>query len=73
MEALDEAEALAERVRASAAMPIALDGNEYTTTLSIGVVIARPGESVEIAVARADRAMYTAKSAGRNRVVASEQ
>jgi two-component system cell cycle response regulator len=39
-------------------------------TVSIGVATHRMGESLDAVVDRADRAMYSAKSAGRNRVVA---
>lgn len=39
-------------------------------TFSAGVAAARPGESMEEVVARADAAMYAAKQAGRNRSVA---
>ncbi|MCS6945207.1 MAG: GGDEF domain-containing protein [Sutterellaceae bacterium] len=37
-------------------------------TASVGVAVLRPGEPVERAIARADRALYEAKHAGRNRV-----
>ena len=38
-------------------------------TLSIGVSVFQPGESVESFFERADRALYRAKHEGRNRVV----
>jgi len=38
-------------------------------TLSIGVTLARPGESVDGLIARADQAMYQAKQGGRNQVI----
>jgi diguanylate cyclase len=42
-------------------------------TLSVGVAIAKPGDTLEALLERADAAMYTAKRAGRNRVsVANE-
>ena len=40
-------------------------------TVSIGVVLVDPHEHINAALARADRALYAAKSAGRNRVEAS--
>ena len=45
------------------------DGDIIPTTVSIGVAAYRPGESLEALIDRADRAMYRAKSGGRNRVV----
>ncbi len=59
----------AERVRAAiAGHRFALGaGVELTVTASIGVATARRGEPAERVVARADRAMYAAKSRGRNR------
>lgn len=43
-------------------------GSSLAATASIGVASLSPGDSLEDLVARADRAMYTAKSKGRNRV-----
>ena len=60
------AESLAERVRrAVAAEPFTRAGR---ITLSLGVAGAQPGESLENLEERADRALYAAKAAGRNRV-----
>lgn len=67
---LDEASAVAEKVRALAHQPIAVDGQQVTTSLSIGVTLADPHESVDGLIARADSAMYRAKRAGRNQVMA---
>ena len=67
--AVDEALNLAERVRISiekmgfGAMP------DLATTVSIGVAQCRLGESIAQTMARADEALYLAKSGGRNRVV----
>lgn len=67
---LDEAAAIAEKVRESASDSIAVANGHVTATLSIGVTLLRAGESVDDVVARADRAMYEAKQSGRDRVVA---
>lgn len=41
-------------------------------TFSAGIALHRPGEPVDAIIARADQALYKAKSAGRNRVFAAE-
>lgn len=63
----------AERVRmAVAEAPVLTDGNQYTMTVSVGVVLVGPGEPINSALARADNALYAAKTAGRNRVESGE-
>lgn len=58
-----------------AATPVEIEGAPpVTVTLSIGVAIgrgARAGEAIEALIARADRALYDAKSFGRNQVTIS--
>lgn len=63
---LDAAAELAERIRRAAAeTPNVLQRN---ITLSLGVAECRHGEPLDDLIARADRALYAAKLAGRNRV-----
>lgn len=67
---LDNAVAIAEKLRLSAAEPIAISGGRIRATLSIGVTLVTSGEDSNSLVARSDAAMYHAKQAGRNYVVA---
>jgi len=71
--ALDQAEAVAERIRQSiAALSLALpNGDILAMTVSIGVTQVVEGETtVDPALARADAALYRAKAGGRNRTEA---
>ena len=64
---LDQAMAVAERLRAGVAQS-ARDGRDIgSTTVSIGAAEMQPGDSLADLVARADIALLKAKSAGRNR------
>jgi two-component system cell cycle response regulator len=47
------------------------NGESFTITVSIGVATYIPGESQESWIERADRAMYQAKQAGRNKILTS--
>jgi diguanylate cyclase (GGDEF)-like protein/PAS domain S-box-containing protein len=67
---LPEAEAIAEKIRLACAEPVTTTDGVVATTVSIGVTLADPIESGDDLIARADKAMYAAKRAGRNRVVA---
>jgi len=67
---LHEAVHVAETLRSNAARPIPVGGGTVRTTISIGVTVGRPDESIDALLARADDAMYRAKAAGRNQVVA---
>jgi diguanylate cyclase (GGDEF)-like protein len=52
-----------------ATTPIPTQGIEVQVTISAGVAVSRAGETFEQLYAAADRALYAAKAAGRNRVV----
>jgi diguanylate cyclase (GGDEF)-like protein len=70
---LDGAMHAAERLRvAVAGAPLLTDGNQYRMSVSIGVVLIDPDEHINAALARADHALYAAKSQGRDRVVCGE-
>ena len=61
---LDEATAIAEKIRARAEEPVRVDGLDLVASLSIGVTMSQEGESTDDLVARADTAMYEAKEQG---------
>lgn len=66
---LDDAKRIGERLREAVSGELhARDGRRVT--LSAGLALARPGEDFEALYRRADQALYAAKAAGRNRVVA---
>ena len=67
---LDAAAAYAERLRQSVAeTPLVCDGREIAITVSIGIASIYPVDaSADAALIRADKALYNAKEAGRNRV-----
>jgi diguanylate cyclase (GGDEF)-like protein/PAS domain S-box-containing protein len=69
---LDNAVAIAEKLRLSAAEPISTSNGVVNTTVSIGVTLAQPGEKTGNLVDRADQAMYLAKQTGRNQVISIE-
>lgn len=70
---LEQALVLAERIRGMVeTTPLLVDGHLLQLTVSIGVAVTRPGErDVGALLNRADAALYAAKHAGRNRVMAA--
>ena len=50
---------------------LSLDGTQIRVSLSIGATLAKPGDTIETLVKRADLLMYRSKAAGRNRVTMS--
>ncbi len=70
---LADARVVAQGMRAAiAATPIVGLPETATITASFGVAAIAPGESLEMALQRADKALYVAKAAGRNRVECAE-
>lgn len=69
---LSDALAVGEVLRAAiAACPFHFKGEPVTITVSMGVAQLQPSERSELALKRADEALYRAKAAGRNQVQAA--
>ncbi|WP_317201186.1 sensor domain-containing diguanylate cyclase [Janthinobacterium sp.] len=70
---LEQALQIAERVRRAVAATVttAPDGAPLHVTISIGLAPLAPGGSFDAALSEADKALYRAKHAGRDRVVAA--
>jgi diguanylate cyclase (GGDEF)-like protein len=64
----DLAERLAGFRRRVIATPIVVNGGAVVVTVSAGVALRRPGGSLADLYAEADRALYDAKTQGRNRI-----
>lgn len=70
----DEAIQVCERLRASVQdLGLAHEQRAVSLTITLGVSLLARDETVEQALARADRALYRGKQAGRNRVVLAGQ
>jgi diguanylate cyclase (GGDEF)-like protein len=70
MTKLDEAAIVCERYRQKVAnQPIDIGDRTLSVTISIGISEMKEGENAASLLARADRALYRAKDAGRNQVV----
>jgi diguanylate cyclase (GGDEF)-like protein len=61
-QALKKADALAEALRQN---PVLWSGQEIAVSFAYGAFELKPGDNAEIAMARADEAMYAHKKAGR--------
>ena len=73
VDSVKDAKAIAERVRAAIeAAEIAFEGITLRITASIGVTMAKEGDSVEAVVRRADRMMYQSKRLGKNNVCSDD-
>ena len=70
---MEDAQALAERLRAALLVPFEFEDLEFDMTVSIGVAVtSEPGSRSEHVLAQADSALYTVKRVGRNGVAAVE-
>ncbi len=71
---LDTALVVCERIRHRVAdTPISVTSEQINMTVSQGLVEAGQHESVDNLITRADRTLYAAKEAGRNRVIVDDQ
>jgi diguanylate cyclase len=68
-----QAESVIDRLRERVGKAsLILDGKKLSITVSAGVAEVSPGESISSVLARADRALYAAKAAGRNQTCLDE-
>lgn len=70
---LDDAVDLAERFRESVGnLPVRANNGTIRVTCSVGAAEWEPGDTLDTLLRRADSALYEAKRAGRNRVIAAD-
>jgi diguanylate cyclase (GGDEF)-like protein/PAS domain S-box-containing protein len=67
---LEDAMAVARKLVAAVARPMQVKDTELVVSISVGVAMHAQGEDTDLLLGRADRAMYAAKQAGRNQVLA---
>jgi diguanylate cyclase (GGDEF)-like protein/PAS domain S-box-containing protein len=68
-----EVEVIADRLVKAAGEPIRVHGQDVLLGASIGIAIARPDDTADTLLSRADDLMYQAKAAGKNRYVIETQ
>lgn len=66
---LKNAVVIAEKLRYVVAQPISTDAGCVAQTMTIGVTLIQPAETIDTLIARADAAMYQGKQSGRDRVI----
>ena len=65
---------VAERLRTAVQALAEVEGrSQLGLSITLGLAELQPGESIEQALMRADRALYDGKQAGRNRVIPAGQ
>lgn len=69
---VDDAVAVADKIRASVAEPFRLGGEPIEITISVGLAVGTEGEHPEATLRRADQALYRAKAAGGDAVAIYE-
>jgi diguanylate cyclase (GGDEF)-like protein len=69
---LAQARKIAERIRGNVKQASLLSREDQSVTVSLGLTQFHKGEDLEQLVSRVDRALYDAKEAGRNKVVATK-
>lgn len=62
--------AIADRMIEEASRPMTIDGEEFSLSISAGLAMSEPDDSIVKLMQRADAALYEAKRKGRNRWVA---
>lgn len=68
VDGVQQAMAIAERVRVAAGCSLVIDGREVTCSMTVGVALSTHDSTARTLLARADAALYEAKQAGRNQV-----
>lgn len=66
---VEELRRLAEKIQRTASSPVRFGAGDVPVTISVGAVLAGASEATDEVLLRADRALYAAKLAGRDRVV----
>ena len=65
---MEDALAVARKIREVIAEPLKLDGHAVVVGVSIGVAVAAAGDDAPTVIRQADMALYRAKNAGRNSI-----
>ena len=70
---IDEAETVAERIRSDIENSIIpFEGQQLHITASLGVTMAKSGDTAELIIRRVDRLMYQSKRLGKNQVTSDK-